>query len=71
MPEMIAELHMGANVLLAYFHYGCRGQRPFTLDWNAKDTVSMAVLDDDQIKFLKRTAVYVQANGKTRPPHHI
>ncbi|KAG4416258.1 hypothetical protein IFR04_010604 [Cadophora malorum] len=63
MPEMIAELHMGANVLLAYFHYACRAHRPFTLDWDAKNAVSMAVLDDDQIKFIKRTAVHVQANA--------
>ncbi|PVH82364.1 hypothetical protein DL98DRAFT_414946 [Cadophora sp. DSE1049] len=47
MPEVIAELHMGANVLLAYFHYACRGQRLFTIDWDAKDAVSMAVLDED------------------------
>jgi len=71
MPEMIAELHMGANVLLAYFHYACRAHRPFTLDWDAKNAVSMAVLDDDQIKFIKRTAVHVQANGMISPPHQI
>lgn len=69
MPEMIAELHMGANVLLAYFHYACRGQRPFTLDWDAKDAVAMAVLDEDQVKFLKRTTVHVRANGEKSPPH--
>ena len=69
MPEMIAELHMGANILLAYFHYACGGQRPFTLSWDEKDAVSMAVLDDDQIKFLKRAAVYVQANGTKSPPN--
>lgn len=63
MPEMIAELHMGANILLAYFHYACRGQRPFMLDWDARDAVSMAVLDSDQVQFLKRTAVHVQANA--------
>ncbi|KAK0126871.1 hypothetical protein ONS95_008450 [Cadophora gregata] len=63
MPAMVEELHMGVNVLLAYYHYACRGQRPFSLEWDANDAVSMAILDDDQVKFLKRTAVHVQANA--------
>ena len=66
---MIEELHMGANSLLAYFHYCCKGHRPFTLDWNAEDSVSMAALDPYQVNFIKRTAFHVQANGKSYPPH--
>lgn len=59
-PDLITELHLGANVLLAYFHYCCKGFCPFDLDWDAGETTSMADLDPDQIKFVRRTAEYVQ-----------
>jgi len=61
-PDMISELHLGANILLAHFHYCCKGFKPFALDWNPNDTTSMAKLDDEQVKFLQQTAVCVNAN---------
>ncbi|KAL5326373.1 hypothetical protein ACEPPN_004057 [Leptodophora sp. 'Broadleaf-Isolate-01'] len=71
MSDMIAELHMGANVLLAYYHYCCKGHRPFALDWNAEESVSMAALDPYQVKYIQKTALHVQANGILSPttPH--
>jgi len=65
MVEIIADLHMGANILLAYFHYCCKGFRPFELDWDSAETTSMADLDPEQIQFVQRTAVFVHKN-KTR-----
>ncbi|PMD45949.1 hypothetical protein L207DRAFT_418786 [Hyaloscypha variabilis F] len=62
-PDMIRELHLGANVLLAHFHYGCKGHRPFTLDWKPELSTSMATLDDKQLRFVRQTAVYVEHNG--------
>ncbi|KAH7361068.1 hypothetical protein BKA65DRAFT_547760 [Rhexocercosporidium sp. MPI-PUGE-AT-0058] len=62
MPDMIAELHTGANILLAYFQYCCKGHRPFSLDWNAEKSLSMAALDPYQVKFIQKTALQVQAN---------
>jgi hypothetical protein len=51
---MIKELHHGANVLLAHFHYCCKGFRPFTLEWNPAESISMAVLDTKQVRFVRR-----------------
>lgn len=64
MVDIIAELHIGADILLAYFHYCCKGFRPFSLDWNAAETTLMAEVDVDQIRFIKNTATYVKTNGK-------
>jgi hypothetical protein len=70
MTDIIEELHMGANILLAYFHYCCKGFRPFDLDWDATDTTSMAELDPDQIKFVQKTAGYVHSNSMLpKPPY--
>lgn len=61
--DMIKELHNGANVLLAHFQYACKGFKPFTLEWNPAETVSMAELDVNQTRFIRQTAVYVNLNG--------
>lgn len=65
MIDIVEELHLGANILLAYFHYCCKGCRPFDLDWDAADTQSMAELDPDQIKFVQETSKFVHSNSKT------
>lgn len=62
-PDMVKELHLGANVLLAHFHYGCKGYHPFTLDWEPELSTSMAILNDEQLRFIKQTATYVEYNG--------
>ncbi|KAL2075043.1 hypothetical protein VTL71DRAFT_8823 [Oculimacula yallundae] len=63
MEDMIADLHMGANAFLAYFHYVCKGHYPFTMDWNAADSVTMAALDPYQVAFIQKSAAYVKANA--------
>ena len=69
MVEVISELHMGANILLTYFHYCCKGFRPFDLDWKSAETASMAELDSEQIQFVQKTAEYVHKNSMfLRPP---
>lgn len=65
MVDLVGELHTGANILLAYFHYCCKGFRPFALDWDAADTKTMAELDECQIQFVKQTAAHVQKNSNT------
>jgi hypothetical protein len=65
---MVQELHLGANILLAHFHYCCKGFRPFSLDWKAEDTTSMAELDPHQVQFVCQTTAYVKANGKLPAP---
>lgn len=68
---MIKELHHGANVLLAHFHYCCKGFRPFTLDWNPTETISMAEMNTKQTCFVRQTAVYVNVNGLSFPLYYI
>lgn len=63
-PDMVKDLHFGANVLLAHFHYGCKGYRPFTLDWKPELSTSMATLDDEQLHFVRQTATYVDYNSQ-------
>ena len=71
MVEIVADLHMGANILLAYFHHCCKGFRPFDVDWESTETASMADLDQEQIQFLRRTAEYVHKNSMCPDPHAL
>lgn len=70
-PDMVKELHLGANVLLAHFHYGCKGYHPFDLDWNPELSTSMASLDDEQIRIIRQTAHCVDYNGNIFGPRLI
>jgi hypothetical protein len=65
MIELVKELHYGANILLGYFHYCTKGFHPFSLAWNAEESLSMADLNTEQIEFVKMTAAYVKANGES------
>jgi hypothetical protein len=53
---VINAIHSGAKTILAYFHYACKGQRPFSLDhdWDTGEAKTMAHLDDEQVSFLKK-----------------
>jgi hypothetical protein len=61
-PSIVAEYHMGANTLLAYFHYCNKGLYPFTLDGDASELVTMAELNPKQIRFVQNTRSYVKAH---------
>lgn len=61
--DNISEIHMGANVLLAHFHYSCKGYRVFEEGWKVEETVSMAELNTEQAQFIQKTAAYVKANS--------
>lgn len=67
MIDLVKELHNAANILLAYFHYCCKGYKPFSMDWDAKESSSMAELNPGQVRFVQETAAYVRENGKTSP----
>jgi hypothetical protein len=62
MPSYIQELHQGANILLAHFHYCNKGSHPFSLKRNFP--ASMAELNEDQVQFVVRTAEYFDARSK-------
>jgi hypothetical protein len=67
MIDLIGELHIGADILLAHFHYYTKGLRPFSLGWGAEQTLLMAGLNAEQVEFVKKTAAHVKANGKFIP----
>ncbi|KAF4470693.1 Clavaminate synthase [Fusarium albosuccineum] len=61
---VIRAIHSGAKTILAYFHYACKGQRPFSLDhdWSTDEARGMAHLDDEQITFLEQYRLRIQNN---------
>lgn len=63
----ISEIHMGANILLAHFHYSCKGYRVFEQGWRVEETKSMAELNAEQVQFIQKTAAYVKANSMFIP----
>jgi hypothetical protein len=61
--DAISEIQMGANILLAYFHYSCKGYRVFEEGWKAEEMKSMASLSEEQAQFIQTTAAYVKTNS--------
>lgn len=57
---------MGANTILAHFHYCCKGQKPFNpeFSWDAASARKMAELNDKQLELLKRYQSLVEERGK-------
>ncbi|PMD19482.1 hypothetical protein NA56DRAFT_203203 [Hyaloscypha hepaticicola] len=58
---IIRAILMGSKIILAHFHFCCKGQRPFSpgFDWESPGVKRMAQLDAAQIEFLKRYRVFV------------
>jgi hypothetical protein len=50
---LLEGFHTGAKTLLAFFHYICRGSRPFELDWNLEENKEIAQLDNEQVNFMQ------------------
>ena len=63
---IIRAIHSGAKTILAYFHYCCKGQQPFSSDsnWDSPEMKRMAQLDDEQIHFLKQYQDLVRRRGR-------
>jgi hypothetical protein len=62
---IIRAIHSGAKTILTHFHYCCKGQRPFSSDfnWDSPEMKRLAQLGDEQIRFLKQYQGLVQQNG--------
>jgi hypothetical protein len=63
MPSIVEECHIGANVLLAHWHYLNKGFKPFTLGSSTADFYARSELKPHQTVFVDETSKYVQANG--------
>ncbi|KAM7223151.1 hypothetical protein V8F06_001364 [Rhypophila decipiens] len=55
----VKEYNLGANTLLAYFHYCNKGIYPFSSECRDQDLQTLAELDDDAIELVKFTRDYV------------
>ncbi|KAI0890616.1 uncharacterized protein GGS22DRAFT_15894 [Annulohypoxylon maeteangense] len=53
--EMVREYQMGANILLAYFHYCNKNIYPFSTKCKEQDLSTIAELDETQIKLIQFT----------------
>ncbi|CAJ2500996.1 Uu.00g038490.m01.CDS01 [Anthostomella pinea] len=58
--DMVREYQMGANILLAYFHYCNKGIYPFSAQCKDSDLTTLAELDETKTKFVKLTRSNVE-----------
>ncbi|KAI0394005.1 hypothetical protein F5Y17DRAFT_466511 [Xylariaceae sp. FL0594] len=62
--EMVREYQMGANVLLAYFHYCNKGIYPFSPECKEQDLITLAGLDEQKLQLIRQTKYYVERHRK-------
>ncbi|KJZ78316.1 hypothetical protein HIM_02354 [Hirsutella minnesotensis 3608] len=58
--DKVKEYHLGANILLAHFHYCNKGMYPFSSDCKDKELRTLADLNDDELQFVRMTRDYVR-----------
>ncbi|KAF5006612.1 hypothetical protein FDECE_7007 [Fusarium decemcellulare] len=58
--EKVKEYHLGANILLAHFHYCNKGIYPFSEECKDQDLRTLAGLDEEKIKFVHGTSTYAK-----------
>jgi len=62
---MVDEYHIGANILLAHWHYCNKGSQPFALDWDSGKHPAIVEMNTDQIAFVKETSALVKLKRKS------
>jgi hypothetical protein len=64
--RLVEELHTGANVLLAHFHYCNKGSHPFAMDWRSTNnsSISFAELDPEQMLYMQEATDEVERRGQ-------
>ncbi|SPQ17855.1 50ce7ba6-0193-4f39-84d7-23bed1b300e7 [Thermothielavioides terrestris] len=60
----VKEYNLGANTLLAYFHYCNKATYPFSSECKDQDLRALAELDDDAISFVHYTRQFVADHRK-------
>lgn len=58
--EKVQEYHLGANIILAHFHYCNKGIVPFSEECEDQDLRTLAHLDEEKIKFVRATRAHIQ-----------
>ncbi|KAG5938453.1 hypothetical protein E4U59_003767 [Claviceps monticola] len=62
--DRVAAYQLGANILLAHFHYCNKGWYPFSDKCKEQDLRTLADLSDDRVKFVQETRRIVEANAQ-------
>ncbi|KAI0432118.1 hypothetical protein F5Y09DRAFT_164579 [Xylaria sp. FL1042] len=62
--DMVREYQLGANILLAYFHYCNKGIHPFSAECKEQDLTTLAALNETRALFVKQTKVHVEKHRK-------
>ncbi|KAK3341164.1 hypothetical protein B0T25DRAFT_464856, partial [Lasiosphaeria hispida] len=62
--DNVKEYNLGANTLLAYFHYCNKGIYPFSAECKDQDLQSLAELDEDAMLFVKYTRQFASKNNR-------
>ncbi|KAM4059049.1 hypothetical protein HRG_008080 [Hirsutella rhossiliensis] len=58
--DKVREYHLGANILLAHFHYCNKGMYPFSDECKDKELRALADLSDDELEFVHATREHVK-----------
>ncbi|KHO00008.1 uncharacterized protein MAM_01931 [Metarhizium album ARSEF 1941] len=58
--DKVKEYFLGANILLAHFHYCNKGWYPFSEDCKDQDLRTLADLNEDKIRFVQATREYAR-----------
>ncbi|UNI14894.1 hypothetical protein JDV02_001474 [Purpureocillium takamizusanense] len=62
--DKVREYHLGANILLAHFHYCNKGMYPFSDECKDKDLRVLADLSDEEIQFVHATKQYAKQHRR-------
>ncbi|EFY90888.1 hypothetical protein MAC_03004 [Metarhizium acridum CQMa 102] len=62
--DKVKEYHLGANILLAHFHYCNKGWYPFSEDCKDQDLRTLADLNDDKIRFVHATRKFAREHKR-------
>ncbi|POR31222.1 Uncharacterized protein TPAR_08564 [Tolypocladium paradoxum] len=62
--DKVREYHLGANILLAHFHYCNKGMYPFSDECKDKDLRTLAELNDDEIQYVHATRNFAKRHRR-------
>ncbi|KAG5925818.1 hypothetical protein E4U42_003905 [Claviceps africana] len=62
--DKVREYHLGANILLAHFHYCNKGWYPFSDECKDQDLRTLADLSDDKVKFVHETRKFAKEHER-------
>ncbi|RWA14783.1 hypothetical protein EKO27_g359 [Xylaria grammica] len=62
--DMVREYQLGANILLAYFHYCNKGIHPFSTECKEQDLTTLAALNEQRAQFIRQTKAHIEKHRR-------